>query len=150
MNYRLIIVFFAALLMFPGCSSKTERVVESAYPDKSPQVVKYYKTVGEKRELVKEESFYPNNQKRMVGEYKKNERNGRWIYYYENGKVWSEGYFVNGKSEGLRITYFENGNKRYEGSYKNDLRTGIWKFYTEDGKPAEEIDYGKGTAVEEE
>jgi antitoxin component YwqK of YwqJK toxin-antitoxin module len=150
MIQKYIIVFIAIIAVITGCSTKTERVVESTYPDKSPQIVKYYKTAGEQRELVKEESFYPNKQKRMEGEYKKNERDGRWIYYYESGKIWSEGFFKNGKSEGSRITYFENGNKRYEGTYKNDLRTGVWKFYTEDGKPAEEIDYGKGTLVKEE
>ncbi len=137
------------LLFFVSCSGKTERVVESSYPDNTPQVVKYYKQSGNHKELVKEESYYPNKQKRMEGEYKDNERDGKWIYYYESGKIWSEGFFKKGKSEGLRITYFENGKKRYEGHYKQDLRAGIWKFYTEDGKLAEEIDYGKGTVVKE-
>lgn len=136
----------AVVLMLTGCASSTERVVESKYPDNSPQTVKYYKVNGDKRELVREEGFYQNKQKRLEGEYKNNERDGKWIYYYESGKLWSEGFFRQGKSEGLRVTYFENGSKRYEGHYKNDLRIGLWKFYDESGKLVQEIDYGKGKA----
>lgn len=145
-----IVFLVTIILVFSGCVSNTERVVESKYPDSSPQVVKYYKNSGQQRELVREEGFYQNKQKRLDGEYKNNQRDGRWVYYYESGKVWSEGFFKNGKSEGQRITYFENGFKRYEGQYKNDLRIGIWRFYDETGLLVNQIDYGAGQAVTEE
>jgi antitoxin component YwqK of YwqJK toxin-antitoxin module len=149
MKYRLLGFIAILVLIVSSCTSGTEKIVESRFPDKSPEVVKYYKKNGEIRELVKEEAFYPNKKKRMEGEYKNNEREGRWIYYYEDGKVWSEGFFKQGKNEGKRITYFENGNKRYEGNYKEDLRAGLWKFYNEQGKLVNQIDYGKGVPENE-
>ncbi len=149
MKNKLLLLFFGIIYILSSCKSSTEKVVESRFEDKSPEVIKYYKKTGETRELVKEEAFYQNKNKRMEGEYLNNERNGRWVYYYENGKVWSEGFFKAGKNEGLRSTYFENGNKRYEGNYKSDLRVGIWKFYSESGSLSNQINYGVGKLIEE-
>ena len=63
------------------------------------------------------------------------------MYWYENGKPWSEGFYVNGKSEGKRTTYFENGKIRYVGNYKEDMRVGKWQFFDETGRMLSEVDY---------
>lgn len=117
------------------------RVVEEVYGDGSPKRVCIYKGRGAEKELLKETTYYPNKQMQMEGTYKDDKREGKWTYWYENGNLWSEGFFQRGKSNGKRTTYFENGKIRYEGDYKEDMRVGKWKFYDETGTLLKEVDY---------
>jgi antitoxin component YwqK of YwqJK toxin-antitoxin module len=139
MKTRLILLTFA-IYSLTSCRFE-HKVVEETFPDGSPKRVCIYKGKGEDRELIKETTYYSSNQKQMEGTYKDGLRDGKWMYWYENGNVWSEGFFVKGKSDGLRINYFENGKKRQEGHYKNDARVGKWKFYDENGKVLGENKY---------
>ena len=43
---------------------------------------------------------------------------GLWKYYYENGQLWKEGSYINGKEEGLQKAYYNNGTLLQE-SNKN-------------------------------
>lgn len=134
--------FFCVLLIFTITACRFEhKVIEETNPDGSPKRICIYKGKGENRELIRETTYYPNKQPQMEGTYKDNKRDGKWIYWYENGKIWSEGIFVRGKSEGKRITYFENGKERYEGFYKEDIRVGKWRFFDEKGRLLKEVDY---------
>ncbi|MEI6174550.1 MAG: hypothetical protein WCR01_12440 [Bacteroidota bacterium] len=117
------------------------KVVEETYDDGTPKRVCIYLGKGEGRELIKETTYYANKQAQMEGTYKDNKRDGRWTYFYENGKLWSDGQFVKGKSDGKRTTYFENGKVRYEGFYKEDMRVGKWRFFDENGRLLQEVDY---------
>jgi antitoxin component YwqK of YwqJK toxin-antitoxin module len=137
---RVVGVLFLSLFIITSCS-REKRVVEESYPDGSPKKVCLYKGSGENRELIRETTYYPKRKLRMDGTYKNNQRDGQWIYWYENGLKWSEGYFKEGKNEGKRITYFENGKVRYEAYYKEGVRIGKWKFFDKNGKLLQEIDY---------
>ncbi len=134
----LFILLFAIVL--PSCNSE-KKVIEETYPDGSPKKVCIYHGRGENRELIKESTYYPNKKMQMEGTYRDNKRDGKWIYWYENGNLWSEGFFIKGKSDGKRTTYFENGKVRYEGSYKEDMRVGKWRFFDETGRMLQEVDY---------
>jgi antitoxin component YwqK of YwqJK toxin-antitoxin module len=135
-------ILFFTLLIFIFSSCRFEhKVVEESYEDGSPKRVCLYKGKGEGRELIKETTYYPNKQAQMEGTFKDNKRDGKWVYWYENGKIWSDGQFVKGKSEGKRTTYFENGKVRYEGFYKEDMRIGKWRFFDENGRMLQEVDY---------
>jgi antitoxin component YwqK of YwqJK toxin-antitoxin module len=135
-------VLFYTLLIVSLASCRFEnKVVEEKYDDGSPKRVCIYKGKGESRELVKETTYYSNKQPQMEGTYKDNKRDGRWTYWYENGKLWSDGQFTNGKADGKRTTYFENGKVRYEGFYKEDMRVGQWRFFDENGRLLQEVDY---------
>lgn len=144
-----ITLSFLILTVTNACTHQPKKVIEEKYPDGSPKTVKYYSEKNGQKELVKEVDFYPNKNKRLEGEYKKDQRNGRWIYYYENGKIWSEGSFTDDINDGQRTTYFENGQIRYQGSYKMGDRIGKWKFYNESGDLVKEMDYGTGMAESE-
>ncbi len=63
------------------------------------------------------------------------------VYYFENGKVSSEGSLRNGKPDGYWKSYHTNGNLKTEGNRKNYLLDGTWKFYTEQGMLYLTIDY---------
>lgn len=141
-NYMIkkVLPLFFVLLIFSACRFEN-KVVEETYPDGSPKRICIYKGKGAEADLIRESNYYPNKQLQMEGGYKNNLRNGRWIYWHENGKIWSEGTFKDGKSDGKRTTYFDNGKIRYIGFYKDDVRVGKWSFYDENGRLLKEVDY---------
>lgn len=135
------ILCFIIILLTAGSCEKEKIVIESTYPDGSPQRVCIYKGSGDRKELLKETVYYPGKKIQVHGEYSHNKRNGKWVYYYSNGNIWSEGFFKNGESDGKRTVYFENGKIKYEASYKQGARTGKWRFYDEKGNLIKEINY---------
>lgn len=60
-------------------------------------------------------------------------------YYYENGKVQQEGFFKNGKLEGIWISFDVNGNKLSVANYENGEKTGKWLFWN--GNKLNEVEY---------
>jgi len=139
MKIKLLFVFPLMIAMV-ACHFEN-KVIEEKYPDGSPKRICIYHGRGENRELIRETTYYANKQAQMDGTYKDTKRDGEWTYWYENGKLWSEGTFVAGKSEGKRTTYFENGKVRYVGFYKEDMRVGKWRFFDEKGNLLQEVDY---------
>ncbi|MFY9307872.1 MAG: hypothetical protein WAQ28_02365 [Bacteroidia bacterium] len=70
--------------------------------------------------------------------------NGYNIFYFDNGKVSSEGTMRDGKPDGYWKTYSLNGNIKSEGNRKNFQLDSIWKFYNEQGQLAFEFNYKNG------
>ncbi len=66
------------------------------------------------------------------------------VYYFDNGKVSSEGYMLDGKPNNYWITYHPNGKKKTEGNRRNFQLDSIWVFYNEDGLKTNEIRYREG------
>ncbi len=62
-------------------------------------------------------------------------------YYFENGKISSEGYLRKSKPDGYWKSYYLEGTLKTEGNRKNYLLDGTWKFYTEQGVLYLTIDY---------
>jgi len=52
-------------------------------------------------------------------------------YFYENGQVQQEGYFENGKLEGIWVSYNESGDKISSGEYVAGVKTGKWFFWSQ-------------------
>lgn len=52
-------------------------------------------------------------------------------YYYENGNVQQQGFFKDGKLDGVWVSYDERGNKVAVGEYSEGLKTGKWVFFNE-------------------
>lgn len=65
-------------------------------------------------------------------------------FYYENGKISSEGPMRNGKPDGYWKTYHTNGKLKSEGNRKNFQLDSTWKFYSESGKLTLEYNYKEG------
>jgi antitoxin component YwqK of YwqJK toxin-antitoxin module len=70
--------------------------------------------------------------------------NGYNKFYYDNGKVSSEGNMKNGKPDGYWKTYLPNGKMKSEGNRKNFLLDSTWKFYDDNGSLSSEINYKAG------
>lgn len=60
---------------------------------------------------------------------------GNCAYYYPNGQVQSEGYYVQGEMNGIHSRYFENSQLKFTGNYTNGLADGLFKSFDEDGTP---------------
>jgi antitoxin component YwqK of YwqJK toxin-antitoxin module len=70
--------------------------------------------------------------------------NGKNVFYFENGKIASEGIMRNGKPDGYWKNYYKNGRLKSEGNRKNFLLDSLWKFYDEKGHLTVEITYKNG------
>jgi antitoxin component YwqK of YwqJK toxin-antitoxin module len=70
--------------------------------------------------------------------------NGYNTFYFDNGKISSEGTMLDGKPEGYWKTYSPSGTIKSEGNRKNFLLDSTWKFYNEQGQLAFEFTYRTG------
>ena len=72
---------------------------------------------------------------------------GKYIDYYNSGKIQNEGTLLNGKLNGELIVYFKNGNQKSVTNYKNGILHGNWKEYYSNGMLMNSRTYneGKGT-----
>jgi antitoxin component YwqK of YwqJK toxin-antitoxin module len=138
-----LIVFILPILVVAGCHWGTQKEIEQRYPDGSVKVEKFYIYNEGNKELVKEVQYFENKQRKMEGTYINKLRNGKWTAWYKNGKVWSEGFFKDGRSEGVRTVYYDNGVKYMVGSYDMDQKVGKWQFYDNAGKLVKEVDFDK-------
>jgi hypothetical protein len=57
-------------------------------------------------------------------------KQGIWEYY-EDGKLYSKGNYINGLREGIWETYYDNDQLKRKGTYKNGSYNGIWEYYGE-------------------
>jgi antitoxin component YwqK of YwqJK toxin-antitoxin module len=65
-------------------------------------------------------------------------------FFYDNGRVASEGYFKNGKPDGNWKAFYQNSQLKSEGNRVDGLLDGQWIFYSETGQKTSEINYSKG------
>lgn len=75
--------------------------------------------------------------------YKRN-RVGDWIYYYPDGSLFSEEFYIDGKLDGEVKNYYKNGNLFELSVYKNGIREGVLKRYSDKGILLEEVIYKNG------
>lgn len=135
-----IITVLLAILLF-SCADR-EEVVEQTYPDGTLQKEEVYTGKDEKRRKTKETRYYEDGKTEITGGFSPSgKREGKWSYWFKNGKLWSECEYKNGLRHGKSTVWFDNGQKRYEGQYLNDLKTGNWKFWDINGKLAQEMNF---------
>lgn len=63
-----------------------------------------------------------------------NERDGKWVFYGENGQELSVSFYKNGKRDGHSVVRYPNGKLHYIGEYEMDKRVGEWEMYDLKGK----------------
>ncbi|TNF46752.1 MAG: hypothetical protein EP305_09965 [Bacteroidetes bacterium] len=69
-------------------------------------------------------------------------RQGKWVFYAENGSELSITFYEHGLKEGFSIVKYPNGAIHYRGEYKNDQMVGLWTTFNEKGEVETEKDYG--------
>ncbi|TAL57130.1 MAG: hypothetical protein EPN85_14565 [Bacteroidetes bacterium] len=70
--------------------------------------------------------------------------NGYNKFYYENGKISSEGNMRDGRPDGYWKTYLPDGKIKSEGNRNNFKLDSLWKFYDDNGTLLTEIKYKEG------
>jgi antitoxin component YwqK of YwqJK toxin-antitoxin module len=58
---------------------------------------------------------------------------GKYIDYYNSGKIQNEATLLNGKLDGELIVYFKNGNRKLVSNYKEGILHGVWNEYYPNG-----------------
>jgi antitoxin component YwqK of YwqJK toxin-antitoxin module len=79
-------------------------------------------------------TFHPNGALKMEGMMKDGKRTGNWKAYYEDGTLWSEGFFHAGLRDGGTWVYHSNGIIKIKGTYEKGKKVGKWLFYNEKGE----------------
>ena len=69
---------------------------------------------------------------------------GRYLDYFNSGKIQSEGTLLNGKLNGELVVYFKNGNKKSVSNYKNEILEGVWNDYYTNGSLLQTREFFEG------
>jgi len=91
--------------------------------------------------------FFKNDTIDCIGFYKKNNKNGSWVYFYNNGKIHQQGNYVNDKQNGIWKYYFDSGEFMGKGLLVNNNQEGLWKWYHKNGTLYTERFYKDGKLV---
>jgi len=103
------------------------------------------------------QQFYQNGQIEVDGQYEDGEREGEWIWFFEDGTLKARcsysdnvgtftSFYPNGNKlrqgrmedltrEGVWVEWFESGNKRMEGQFVGGEQHGLWRYWADDGRP---------------
>ena len=71
-------------------------------------------------------------------------REGPARTYYDDGGVWIESSYHEGRLEGPFLERYRSGMRAREGAYQGGQRTGAWRFFYEDGTLQEEASFVRG------
>ena len=158
-------LLIALLLIVGVCFGQTYDQIEETYESGLPKVIKTYKVVKGKLQLVKEMNWYSNGQKSVEGKWsvidderfgKHYNKNGKWTFWYKNGVKSKEGSYsihlniYNNDStysypkHDKWTYYYENGQKKEEGTYKDGEEDGKWTSWHDNGQKKSEITYKDG------
>ena len=78
-------------------------------------------------------------------------QDGKWIYYYDDGKKMYEQTFVNGKQEGKITSWYAIGTLESEKNFKNGKPAGKWVYYEKQaGKIKKTMYFKNGVKVKQE
>lgn len=73
---------------------------------------------------------------------------GKYLDYYNSGRIQNEGMLVDGKLNGKLIVYFRNGNIKSVASYKDGLLDGMMNEYYKNGRLALTRRFSQGRDIE--
>ena len=72
---------------------------------------------------------------------------GPWVYYHENGKMKSKGYYKNGWPDGRWLEYADNGRKILLANYENGQPTKQWRYWHPNGQLMKVIHHTDSTKI---
>ncbi|HKC68863.1 MAG TPA: tetratricopeptide repeat protein [Bacteroidia bacterium] len=120
---------------------KNEELVESKSYDETGKIIHDQKKNGKNFAGA---FFYINGNKLSEGNYVKDEKEGEWKYYKEDGWLSEISMYKNGKPDGKSTTYFSNGKIESECLFVNDQRDGLYKGYYINGTIEKQGYYREG------
>ena len=119
---------------------KLQPYVLETYKDGKIKKIKYFEIKNEKKVFKYYKELYPDGSTKIEGPLKNNQREGHWIYFYDNGVKWSEGNYINGKAVGKFTIRYKDGNLWEEIYYKQGVKSKE-VVYDKNGKVVDERKY---------
>jgi len=108
----------------------------------NPVILKEY---NENSDLADVRFYTPSGVLESEGKMRGKEREGKWLYYHEDGKsIMSEENYVDGKLDGEYKTFYPSGEPTEIASYKNGLLHGNYKKYSIKGFLYQDFNYAEG------
>lgn len=95
---------------------------------------------------VEVKHFFLDGKLNSLGMMYGKDRVGKWVYYYKDGKILSEEFYVDGKLSGNVKIFYKNGKLTENTEYKNGLKHGVSKKYTDKEVLIEELTFVNGKA----
>ena len=127
---------------------KAEKHSEKKVPIQMDEVVKRDDTFYRKFSNIPFsghiESYHPNGQLKIIGDFSSGKKVGNWIEYYLSGIKKSEGQFTNGKKDGLWVYYFLNENIKEKQFYIEGNKDGLWEKFDVHGTVVQTESYQNG------
>ena len=90
--------------------------------------------------LIKNSYYFFEKEDLIVGKEK--------IKRYKNGMIKKRGKKVNGKKEGVWMTFYENGFLSAIGKYINDKKEGEWQYYWDSGQLNKKVRYIEDKSID--
>lgn len=123
------------LLALAACKNKEDDNQKVATEKENPLLPKNRKDLItiKNNEYIE---YYPGKKQIKFQGYvdDNNERDGKWVFYGENGQELSVSFYKNGKRDGHSVVRYPNGKLHYIGEYEMDKRVGEWEMYDLKGK----------------
>lgn len=92
--------------------------------------------------------FFDNGQKEIEGEYKNGGKVGEWIWWFENGSMCEQGkYDSRGKKTDFWKRWYSNGQLDNEGRYINGKHDDEWKWFFKNGQMSSKELYKNGELI---
>jgi protein TonB len=117
---------------------------------KQPHKANYFRKIYKDSNIWQVKDFYLDSTLQMEGSYSNRrctKKEGEFKYYYETGRIKSEGEYIKNKKDGDWINYYNNGNKDTESSYISGKSNGDWIWYYENGNISARENYKNGSRV---
>ena len=132
-----MVVRIATILLLLISITAKAQVIRYVYHDEDKSKLKeiyYVKDTISNILQGKYLSYYLNGNLESQGQFINNETVGEWNFYYETGNLKMKGIVKRNSSDGYWEYYYENGMKSMEGEISNHKRRGEWKIFYESGK----------------
>ena len=125
---------FSLILFLNSCEEKIVDCKEIFFIN--PEIVGYNDKPFTGKCLVKKDSITIE-----IRSYKKGERSGEWVHFFDNGKINYEGIYKNNELNGSYKSYYKSGQLKAEGEFNEGFYQGPWNFYNSDGSLKEQKVY---------
>lgn len=135
--------FFFSIIIFWACSCNlnTEEVVNKNDEGIITERYQVDKKTGLKQgEFI---SYYPDGKIFETSTYNNDVLNGERTLLYENGQIKQKEMLINGEYIGVFKKFFEDGTLKVEGNYVENSMDGPWKVYYPNGKLKEVVSFVK-------
>ena len=151
-NYFIISIIILSVVF----CQRPERneIITERHPNGLKKLVLVFEGTGINETLVGKYGFYENGLKEFSESYNNNQKNGKSIFWDEDGTKIVEGRYKMGMMDGFWTYYYKNGKKKGEGSFnngdgtnldENDIpmngKVGLWKTWYENGQKRFEVTF---------